>query len=38
MLGQVPVYRHYSGILSMRPRVSGALAFRENIVVRVAIG
>ena len=32
MLSHVPVYHHHGGIVSMKPRVSVALAFRENIV------
>ena len=32
MLNQVPVYHPHGGIVSMKPRVSVALAFRENIV------
>ena len=38
MLSQVPVYHHHSGIVSMKSCVSVALAFRENVVVQVAMG
>ena len=32
MLSQVPVHHHHGGIVSMKPRLSVALAFRENVV------
>ena len=32
MLSQVPVYHHHGGIVSMKPRVSVALAVMENVV------
>ena len=32
MLSQGPVYHYHSGIVSVKPRVSVVLAFRENVV------